>query len=76
MTISIALNLGIISTIGITLITLGIIAAIVFAILSVLYVKRHSSQLPASLLIGFMISQIFFDIGLAFYLGYIYAKLG
>ena len=62
--------------VGLVLGILGLIGTIVVLIRSVAYMRRHSPYLPASLLIGFMVSQIFFDLGLAFYLGYIYAKLG
>ena len=61
---------------GITLSILGLVAAIIFLVLSIVYIGQHSTELPVGLLIGFMISQIFFNMGIMFYLGYIHGKLG
>jgi len=65
----------ILGVLGLTLAILGLVVTIVFLILSILYVGRHSPEVPASLVLGFMISQIFFNMGIMFYLGYIHGKL-
>ena len=43
----------------------GIVGIIICLILGIRQIKHYSSQLSASPLIGFMLSQIFFNVGLS-----------
>ena len=61
--------------VGISLSIVGLLVVIIALILSILYIWRHSAELPANLVIGFMLGQIFFNMGIMFYPCYIQSRL-
>ena len=60
-----------VEVLGISLGILGIVWGIICLMLSIRHIKHYAGQLSFSLLISFMFSQIFFDVGLAFDLDFI-----
>lgn len=56
---------------GISLGILGIVWGIICLVLSIRHMKYYAGQLSVSLLISFVLSQILFDVGLAFDLDFI-----
>ena len=59
-----------VEVLGISLGILGIVWGIICLMLSIRHIKHCAGQLSASLLIVFILSQILFDVGLAFHLDF------
>jgi hypothetical protein len=59
-----------VEVLGISLGILGMVWGIICLMLSIRHIKHRAGQLSASLLIVFILSRIFFDVGLAFHLDF------